>query len=349
MSGRVDGVAGKGYIAKYLAVQPSIVRAGFARDSEEVMRLAVGDMIKVLEERFTQERILRVRFKRGWASVTAKSGNVLLRRQEKGSKSQPVKVANLADLAEGPPDGLRPGITIHKFTSNDDTKNAKRKDKARGKYRKAVILPDAEIRRREHQIKPLLKELSQASKAYDKWIKGIEKFTEATNAVADPLVEIAVAMGPPDDENPALSSAAEEMVTALQEIAEAGTVATGELAKGIVASATAAAKRIERVKAQQLVDYLQQRDKYDSAVGKLQLLLQKQSLETGMDGSVQDAWGKMGKHLRVYRSAETDMVSEVVGILATKAKHEVDLVRGIAIAQRDRAEAAVESLEVLQV
>ena len=48
--------ATKKYIDKYIVVQPTIVRAGFARDSVEVTRLNVGDVIKVSEKRVTDEQ-----------------------------------------------------------------------------------------------------------------------------------------------------------------------------------------------------------------------------------------------------------------------------------------------------
>eukprot|EP01052_Picozoa_sp_SAG31_P030236 SAG31_NODE_3086_length_4691_cov_36.726916_1_plen_365_part_00 len=334
----------KKYIDKYTVVQPTIVRAGFARDSAEVTRLDIGEVIKVTEERFTEEQILRVKYKKGWVSVTSKSGKTLLERQDrdKKKKEKRLQVGQSVDTAH----------TMKRAASEDAAnlqriQRRERKDSQR--YLKSVILGDAEIRRREHQIGRLLVDLSLALNSYEKWIEAASKLFGAIDSIGDPLVELAVALAPADDSNEELTSAGEETVTALQEISDSGPAFNDAIREGIVHPAKDALAAIKTVKSKQVEEYSACREEYDIALGRYQKLQRDSSIKSSLDTKFKEASVEVeARHLK-YRVAEHDMVSEIVSILGTKAQLEVDFVRVIAEAHKTRSLAAVEALEVLQI
>ena len=56
----------------------SVVRAGFAMDSEKVGTIKKGEEVLCYEERENENGVTRVRFDRGWVSLTSTSGDVIL-------------------------------------------------------------------------------------------------------------------------------------------------------------------------------------------------------------------------------------------------------------------------------
>ena len=62
---------------QYRAVSKGVIREGPGKQSPKCGELSVGEEITVLDTR-TVEGTVRVQFERGWVSVTAASGKVLL-------------------------------------------------------------------------------------------------------------------------------------------------------------------------------------------------------------------------------------------------------------------------------
>jgi hypothetical protein len=65
-------------IGAYTAVLKSVVRAGFAMDSEKVGTIKKGEEVLCYEERENENGVTRVRFGRGWVSLTSTSGDAIL-------------------------------------------------------------------------------------------------------------------------------------------------------------------------------------------------------------------------------------------------------------------------------
>ena len=72
-------------MSRYQTLKETIVRAGFDRDSDLVMKLPAGKTVKVLEERLNEEGVTRVRFTSagvdlmgGWCSMRASDGSTIL-------------------------------------------------------------------------------------------------------------------------------------------------------------------------------------------------------------------------------------------------------------------------------
>ena len=63
----------------YKVVVNSKLRAGFEPTSKDLGTLPAGQTITALETRVNSKGVTRVRFKRGWVSVTAGDGTVLLK------------------------------------------------------------------------------------------------------------------------------------------------------------------------------------------------------------------------------------------------------------------------------
>ena len=64
--------------ARYKAVAQGVIRKEADMDSENVGKLKVGEIILVTETKIMSAGTVRVHFDRGWASLNAKSGKVLL-------------------------------------------------------------------------------------------------------------------------------------------------------------------------------------------------------------------------------------------------------------------------------
>lgn len=62
----------------YKTLNSCVVRSGVSKDSEEVGRLDKGQIIEVVEIAAQADGVVRVRFDRGWTSVTTKQGKKLL-------------------------------------------------------------------------------------------------------------------------------------------------------------------------------------------------------------------------------------------------------------------------------
>jgi hypothetical protein len=65
-------------IGAYTAVLKSVVRAGFSMDSEKVGTIKKGEEVLCYEERENENGVTRVRFDRGWVSLTSASGDTIL-------------------------------------------------------------------------------------------------------------------------------------------------------------------------------------------------------------------------------------------------------------------------------
>lgn len=63
---------------KYKALGAGVIRSGVSKTSEEVGRLTKGEVIEVSEIVAQADGIVRVRFDRGWTSVSTKQGKKLL-------------------------------------------------------------------------------------------------------------------------------------------------------------------------------------------------------------------------------------------------------------------------------
>eukprot|EP01044_Picomonas_judraskeda_P004067 COSAG03_NODE_350_length_8727_cov_145.845913_7_plen_889_part_00 len=65
-------------IGAYTVVLKSVVRAGFGMDSEKVGTVKKGEEVLCYEERENENGVTRVRFDRGWVSLTSSKGDVIL-------------------------------------------------------------------------------------------------------------------------------------------------------------------------------------------------------------------------------------------------------------------------------
>ena len=69
---------GPAQVWKYKVLGAGVIRRGVSKTSEEVGRLTKGEVIEVSEIVAQADGIVRVRFDRGWTSVTTKQGKKLL-------------------------------------------------------------------------------------------------------------------------------------------------------------------------------------------------------------------------------------------------------------------------------
>ena len=64
--------------ARYKAVAPGVIRKAADMDSDKVGKLEQGEIVEVTETEKTASGTTRVHFDRGWASVSAANGKLLL-------------------------------------------------------------------------------------------------------------------------------------------------------------------------------------------------------------------------------------------------------------------------------
>jgi hypothetical protein len=227
----------------------------------------------------------------------------------------------------------------------DEERSAAKSKSSRRKYLASVHVPDAELRRREHKVKPLLAEADKAFEQYGKMKGAAEGVIAALRATVEPSKELAGALLAADKSKYGWTPA--RVATTFDDVGKITTRFANRAHEQVVQVAQAAMDNIQEIRDSAESVYMSSREDYDAALGKMQHLEQEGTIDARASKGLRSARKDFAATERAYREHERQLLEQVVEALCAKELHEVEFAKVLMGAQIGRAKATAEVIKRL--
>ena len=226
-------------------------------------------------------------------------------------------------------------------------RSSRKSEASKQKHLKSVVVPDRELRRREHKVAPMIAEAQKAVDQYRKMKTAAEGVIAAMESTVDPTKELAGALLHDEGDTSTNGWTPVRVASTFDDLGRITTRFTGRAQEQVVQVAQTAIENLEGIFEDDLEAYTSAREDYDAALGKVQQLEQDTLGDQRAAKRVRSANKDLAAAERTYREMERQLMEQVVEALCAKELHEVEFVKVLVGAQVGRAKATAEVIKRL--